>query len=40
MSSGKPSKDKETEESTIKPLGKDGGGVEEEWLEVRSLITV
>ncbi len=26
MSSGKPSKDKETEENTIKPLGKDGGG--------------
>lgn len=24
MSSGKPSKDKETEENTIKPLGKDG----------------
>lgn len=26
MSSGKPSKDKETEENTIKPLGKDGKG--------------
>lgn len=24
MSSGKPSKEKETEENTIKPLGKDG----------------
>lgn len=26
MSSGKPNKDKETEENTIKPLGKDGRG--------------